>query len=168
MKKIISITSLVLLISLFVITASADVPTTKIQSVFAKNANATAKQWYENKDTRAMLTVALGADVFFQMEGFESDDLTSFLLNTSYVGISSNSRQLLLLGYYGSTTILSIIYTPSTNEIECLKMELNGTPLDDVTMKTVLLGTMQSADNNASYEENDKTAILKQVQSLFE
>ena len=81
----------------------------------------TASEWYSTAKTRAMLTLSVSIDTLSQYSAADSDSYTSFWLNSSWVGLSKSKNQVMVAGYYSTssnTTILVMIYTPSTGKIE--------------------------------------------------
>ena len=168
MKRILSILITIILVSTITCgIAVADSEWTKIDSNYASRGNATAQQWFSTEHNRALLTVLLAADVFISRGNFQADDLFSFLENTSYVGISSSSKQVLVMGYYGATTILTIVYTPSTNEIQYSEITESASPKTASEMDNILLESMKSFKNNKEYLKNNQSLVSEEASKIF-
>lgn len=166
-KKLIALILMAVIISTGVINfSSADISTT-IESKYAKQGNASAQQWYSSGENRALLTVLLAADVFPNMKQFDTQDMVSFLTNSSYVGISSNSRQLLVIGYYGSTNIIPIVFTPSSNEIQYMVIEMSGSKLSDSAIDDIMLSTLKTIGNTKDYSKNNNSMVTEQMNKIM-
>ena len=157
MKRIVALLLVIVLTLASVASADSFVDKTKIKAKNTSKVKATASEWYASSETRAMATILVSLDVFNQMSDYDSNEISDFWVNPSYVGITNNNRQILVVGYYGSTTILTMIYTPSKGEIEYFDMKMSsGTPIDastvDMMMKTVILN---SNNNVRDYYQND-------------
>ncbi len=92
-----------------------------------------------------------------------------FLTNSSWVGISKNSRQLMVVGYYGSTTILTIVYTPQTGKIEYTEIKINqsnGSAVPDVLIESMAKKIYD--DQSSKYYKNSPSDILEVLSALTE
>ena len=113
MKKVLSlITALVLSLVIFT-SASA----TTIKATGTATTKMTASQWFSDSQTRAWLTIALALDTFPQMSSVDSNAISDFVSRSSWVGLSKSKNQVMVMGTYGSTTILIMLYTPAKGTI---------------------------------------------------
>ncbi len=175
MKKTVSLLLAVsILLALLPGASCADSVSVKFKPVFTNQVKATAAQWYSTETNRAALTVALCADVFYNKGTYGPNDIESYLTNPTYVGLSQNKNQLLVMGYYGTETeftILVIVYTPSRDEIEYTEMKLTGSFRNQSTadaMEGVLYSAMQSMNSKGQYEKNNPDLVLEQYKKVSE
>ena len=92
-----------------------------MDSVTTAETTLSASDWYASSRSRALLTVLLSIEAINDIGNPESGDFSSFWLNASWVGITKDKTQLVVVGYYGTgskTTILTMIYTPGTKKIK--------------------------------------------------
>lgn len=166
MKKFISIfTVVILLISITNVAMAAS--STKINASFSNKMGLSAKDWYSTAESRATLTVSVAIDTFTSFKNFDADILTELLSNNTWVGLSKNQRQVSVVGYYGSTNLLFMIYTPSSGQIEYTEMKIStSTPLDDSMIELMVVQAL--SDQSSKYMKNDKSDVLGVIASLFD
>ncbi len=128
----------------------------------------TASEWYSTAKTRAMLTLNVSIDTLSQYSEADSESYSSLWLNSSWVGLSKSKNQVMVAGYYStskSTTILVMIYTPSTGKIEY--MPIVSTPAMTNSNAEMICEAVFSGDNNTSkYEKNDPIEIMSIISDL--
>ena len=122
----------------------------------------TAPEWYEDDESIAWLTVGTSLDVFPNLEDYDPVDFRDFIVRSSWVGISSNKKQLTVVGYYekaSSFNMLSMSFNPAAGEIEYTRDELDpSTSKEDAEKKCEAL----LSDNNdiGEYKKNSLHEIL--------
>lgn len=127
----------------------------------------TASEWYATAKTRAMLTLSVSIDTIPHLSDSSTDAYISFWQNPSWVGISKNKRQVMVTGYYSSdtsTTVLVMIYTPSTGKIEYLPV-VSRPALPDATAEMMCLAAIKN-DPTDKYAKNDPYEILSIIEDL--
>ena len=166
-KRLLSSMCVIFLFTLIIGNASA---MSKTKGQLTKALGMNAKQLYASEESRALFTICLAADTLSTMKNVESDAFTSLVLNKTYVGLSSNQRQLCVTGYFGTTktSILIMIYTPSTNEIQYETIGLNGTGMTESFIDTMMVSSLKGMNKNGKYVENDIDAIWKAISYLAE
>ena len=138
---------------------------TTINAPITSGTDLSASEWYSSDKSRAMLTISVSMDTISKISDADSDSYTSFWTNPSWVGISGGKRQVMVTGYYGSeesTTVLVMIYTPSSGEISYLPMTFRPA-IPDNTAEMFCVGALETS---ASYEKNDPSTILSIISDL--
>ena len=152
--------SLLVVLVLGISSSIADASYT-IDAPITSSVGLSASEWYSSARFRALLTVSLSIDTFSKMSDADSDSYTAFWLNPSWVAISSNKRQVMVTGYYStstSTTVLVMIYTPSTGKIEYMPV-VSSPAVSDSLAETLCLAAIQN-DKTNKYEKNDASEII--------
>ena len=150
-----------LIILILGISSSMAASSYTIDAPITSSVDLTASEWYSAANYRALLTVSVLIDTISQMSDDDSDSYASFLINPSWVAISSNKRQVMVAGYYSSsasTTVLVMIYTPGTGKIEYLPV-VSRPAISDSLAETLCLTAIQN-DKTNKYEKNDASEIL--------
>lgn len=168
MKRILILTFTALLILVITLSPAMAATTYTIDASVTSGTKMTASEWYSTAKTRAMLTLSVSIDTLSQYSEADSDSYTSLWLNSSWVGLSKSKNQVMVAGYYSTsknTTILVMIYTPSTGKIEY--MPIVSTPAMSDANAEVVCEAVFSGDNNTSkYEKNDPIEILSIIADL--
>ena len=122
----------------------------------------TASEWYKDDESIAWLTVGTALDVFPTLEDYDPMDFRDFVVRSSWVGISSNKKQLTVVGYYekeSSFDMISMSFNPAAGEIEYVRDELDSsTSKDEAEKKCEAL----LSDNNdiGEYKKNSLHEII--------
>ncbi len=167
--KLKAIIAAVILLSLLCIIASSSAASSyTITASVTNGTGLSAVEWYSSAQSRALLTISLSIDTIPNISDTDADSYTSFWLNPSWVGISTNKRQVMVSGYYSnssSTTVLIMVYTPGTGKIEYIPMVMRPAISDDLA-ETLCLSAFSS--NTSSYERNSTSEIVTVLTELLE
>ncbi len=160
---------LITLLLTFTLVASTSMAATSytIDAPITSGTKMSASEWYSNAKSRAMLTLSVSIDTISQLDDADSDSYTSFWLNSSWVGISKNKQQVMVVGYYSnsaSTTVLVMIYTPQTGKIEYMPI-VSKPAMSDVNAEMICLASLAN-ESNSDYEKNDPTEIISIIADL--
>ena len=162
MKKMFSFLAVViLLVSFGTVSLAAE---NKFKATVTNGMDYSATKWYSSEESRAMFTVSVTLDAFSNIKELDSDDISSFLYNDTWVGISKSKTQLMLVGYLGPAMYF-FIYSPLTGYVEYSKMTLSSGSLDSSTAALFAEGVL--ADQSSKYAKNSLSDILTVVASLF-
>jgi len=168
MKRILILTFTALLILVITLSPAMAATTYTIDASVTSGTKMTASEWYSTAKTRAMLTLSVSIDTLSQYSEADSDSYTSLWLNSSWVGLSKSKNQVMVAGYYSTsknTTILVMIYTPSTGKIEY--MPIVSTPaMSDANAEMVCEAVFSGDNNTSKYEKNDPIEILSIIADL--
>ncbi len=138
-----------------------------INAPLTSGTDLSASEWYATAKSRAMLTISVSIDTLSQISDADSNSYSSFWTNPSWVGVSRNKRQVMVVGYYSSsisTTVLVIIYTPSTGKIEYMPIVSRPAVSDD-TAELLCLAAIKN-DTTKEFEKNDAFEILSIIADL--
>ena len=164
MKRAI-ILGLVFLLVLSMSSLSVADSTITIDAPITSAMNMSATDWFSSAPMRAMLTIFTSVDTINKMEDGNSDSLTALWTNPSWVGISQNNRQVIVSGYFStaaSTTVLVMIFTPSTGKIEY--MPITSKPaMPSSTAEMLCEAAMNQC---SSYKKNNQSDILSAISDL--
>ena len=168
MKRILLLSFTTLLILTIALSPAMAATSYTIDASVTSGTKMTASEWYSTAKTRAMLTLSVSIDTLSQYSEADSDSYTSLWLNSSWVGLSKSKNQVMVAGYYSTsknTTILVMIYTPSTGKIEY--MPIVSTPaMSDANAEMVCEAVFSGDNNTSKYEKNDHIEILSIIADL--
>lgn len=159
--------AIILILTITLSSAMAEISYT-IDAPITSGTKMTASEWYSTAKTRAMLTLCMSIDTLSQYSEANSDSYSSFWLNSSWVGLSKSKNQVMVSGYFSTskkTTMLVMIYTPSTGKIQYMPVVI--TPAMSDSDAAMVCESLLSADENTSkYEKNDLVELLNIIADL--
>lgn len=150
-----------------IVSASTAASSYTIDAPVTSGTKMSASEWFASAKTRAMLTLSVSVDTISNLSDSDSDSYTSFWTNPSWVGISKSKQQVMVVGYIttsANTTVLVMIYTPGSGEIEY--MPIVSTPaLSDANAEMICMAALAN-DSTGDYEKNDPVEILSIIADL--
>ena len=166
-RKLILLAALLSALMFTVPTSLADTWYT-ISAPVTSGTGLSATEWYSSAKMRAMLTLSLSIDTISELSDADSDSYTSFWFNSSWVGISKSRQQVMVAGYYSTstkTTILVMVYTPSTGKIDYMPI-VSSPALSDANAELICEAAFTGDGNNLQYEKNDLAEIISIIADL--
>lgn len=141
-----------------------------VSAIFSENV-LSAETWFEDESTRAACTIFTAIGIT-QYEAQSFKVLKDYLTNPSWIGISKSKKQIMTIGYRGTskTTVYIAIITPETGKIEYTTMDMSSSSEDDMskTVESLIPSILEAQDATSEYYENDLEQISKIMKQLYD